>query len=310
MTKSTHKRLLLAAVESTYGTFPSIAGTDALLVSNLDFQPLDPGLIDRELLLQRFGHSQKIVGQQVGMASFDVELAGSGTAGTAPRWGRILQCCGFGEAVVNSTVEYTPAMTNIKGVSLDFNNDGVRNRLRGCRGNATFNLAAGEIPRISFELMGFYVDAADESQLTPTFASQATPVICSGTNTTAVEVFGYASACMESFSLALNNEMPLKRNMGCTDQYQITNHLPAGDVVIELPTIAAKNYFAQLLDRTVSEISFQHGQTAGNIVEVTMEHCSISGPITYSDSDGVQMANIPYEANNTADNNHLKIVVK
>jgi hypothetical protein len=310
MSKSTHRRLLLAAVESTYGTFATIAGTDALLVSNLDFQPLDPGLIDRELLRQYFGHTEKIVGQRVGMASFDVEIAGSGTAGTAPRWGRILQCCGFGEAVVSSTVEYTPAMTNIKGVSLDFNNDGLRNRLRGCRGNATFNLAAGEIPKISFELMGFYVDAADEAQLTPTFGNQATPVICSGTNTTPVEVFGYASACMESFSLALNNEMPLKRLMGCTDQYQITNHLPSGDVVVELPTIAAKNYFAQLLDRSRGEISFQHGQTAGNIVDITMEHCSISGPITYNDSDGVQMANIPYEAESTAANNHLKIVVK
>jgi hypothetical protein len=80
--------------------------------------------------------------------------------------------------------------------------------------------------------------------------------------------------------------------------------------VVELPTIAAKNYFAQLLDRSRGEISFQHGQTAGNIVDITMQHCSISGPITYNDSDGVQMATIPYEAESTAANNQIKIVVK
>jgi len=315
MTKSTHRRLLLAAPETNYATFVQPVAGDALLVSNLDFQPLDPGLIDRELLLQRFGHTEKIVGQQVGMATFDVEIAGSGTAGTAPRWGRLLRACGFGEAIVATTsVTYAPAMTGIIGVSLDFNNDGNRHQLTGCRGNATFNLAAGDIPKISFEMMGLYRAADTQAQLTPTFGNQAMPVVANGTNTTAVKVLGLDPACMESFSLALNNEMPFRQLMGCVNQYQITNHLPSGEVVIEAPVIGdgqgEKDYFLQTLARTRGEISFKHGQTAGNIFELKMEHCSISDGPTYSDSEGIQMLNIPYEAESTAANNHLSIVLK
>lgn len=313
MTKSTHRRLLLAAVEQTYGSFETVAGTDALLVQNLDCQPLDAGLIDRELVLPFFGQRPMLVGQKVGTVTFDVELSGSGAAGTAPRWGRLLRACGFGETVVGATsVTYAPAMTNIVGVSFDFNNDGNRHRLKGCRGNATFNLAAGEIPRISFEFFGEYVDAATEAQLTPTFADQAAPVIVSSTNTTSVNVLGLTTACMESFSLNLGNEIPLRQLAGCIQQYPITNRLPSGEVVIEAPVIGSsageKDYFAQVLSQATGTISWQHGQTGGNIVTLTMAQCNIDSP-TYTDSDGIQMLNIPYMAQATAANNEMTLVL-
>lgn len=312
MTKSTHKRLLLAAAEQTYGTFETVAGTDAILVQNLDCQPLDAGLIDRELVLPFFGNRPKIVGQQVGTVTFDVELAGSGTAGTAPRWGRLLRACGFGETVVGGTsVTYAPATTGIVGVSFDFNNDGNRHRLKGCRGNATFNLSAGEIPRISFEFFGEYVAAAAASQETPTFGDQADPVIVSSANTTPVSVLGL-SACMESFNLNLGNEIPLRQLAGCSQEYPITNRLPSGEVVIEAPVIGSgageKDYFAQVLSQATGTISWTHGQTGGNIVALSMGQCNIDSP-TYADSDGIQMLSIPYMAQATAANNEMSLVL-
>jgi hypothetical protein len=313
MTKSTHRRLLLAAVEASYGTFETVAGTDALLVQNLDCQPLDAGLIDRELVLPYFGNRPKIVGQRVGTVTFDVELAGSGTAGTAPRWGRLLRACGFGETVVATTsVTYAPAMTGIVGVSFDFNNDGNRHRLKGCRGNATFNLAAGEIPRISFEFFGEYVAAAAEAQLTPTFGGQATPAIVNSANTTGVNILGLTTACMESFTLNLGNEIPLRPLAGCTQQYPITNRLPSGEAVIEAPVIGSgsgeKDYFAQVISQATGTIAWQHGQTAGNIVTLSMGQCNIDSP-TYADSDGIQMLNVPYMAQATAANNEMSLVL-
>jgi len=316
MTKSTSRRLLLAAVEQSYGTFETVAGTDAILCSNLDCQPLDAGLIDRELVLPYFGNRPKIVGQRVGMVTFDVELAGSGTAGTAPRWGRLLRACGFGETVVGASpgpasVTYAPAMVNVVGLSFDFNNDGNRHRLEGCRGNATFNLSAGEIPKISFEFFGEYVAAGTEAQIAPTFANQAIPVIASSANTTNVNVLGL-SACMQSFSLNLGNEIPLRQLMGCAQQYPITNRLPSGEVVIEAPTIdtgvGQKDYFAQAISQATGAISWQHGQTAGNIVTLTMNQCNIDSP-TYSDSDGIQMLTVPYMAQATAANNEMSLVL-
>jgi hypothetical protein len=313
MTKSTHKRLLLAAVEQTYGTFETIAGTDAILVSSLDCQPLDPGLVDRELVLPYFGNRPKIISQRVGTVTFDAELAGSGTAGTAPAWGKLLRACGFGETIVaNTSVTYAPAMASIAGISFDFNNDGNRHRLAGCRGNATFNLAVGEIPRISFEFFGIYVAAGVEAQLSPTFANQVAPVVVNSANTTNVNVLGLTTACMESFNLNLGNEIPLRQLAGCSAQYPITNRAPSGEVVIEAPVIGSsageKDYFAQVISQATGTIAWQHGQTAGNIITLSMGQCNIDGP-TYSDSDGVQMLNIPYMAQATAANNEMSIAL-
>jgi hypothetical protein len=297
MTLSTRKRLLLAAAESTYGTAPSFAGTDALLVSNLDIQPLDVNLLDRELVLPFFGNREKVVGQRMGSVTFDVELVGSGTAGTAPRYGRCLRACGFGEAVVATTsVTYTPASAGIIGLSLDFNADGNRHLLTGCRGTATLNLAVGEIPRISFEFMGIYNAVAKGSPVSPTFANQADPVVVNSSNTTDVEVFGF-EACMESFNLALNNETPFRQLTDCSQNIPLTDRAPSGELVIEAPwagsSAGEKDFFAEVSNQALGEIAWQHGQTAGNIVTFNAPTCNLDSP-TYGDSDGVMMLNLPF----------------
>jgi hypothetical protein len=297
MTLSTRKRLLLAAAEQTYGTAPSFAGTDALLVSNLEINPLDVNLLDRELVLPFFGNREKIVGQRMGSVTFDVELAASGTAGTAPRWGRCLRACGFGETIVNAaSVTYAPASTSIISVSLDFNADGNRHLLTGCRGTATLNLAVGEIPKISFEFMGIYNAAAKATQTTPTFANQAAPVVVNSTNTTGVTAFSFTS-CMESFSLALNNETPFRQLAGCSQNIPITDRAPSGELVIEAPIIGSgageKDFFAAVSAQTLGAIGWQHGQTAGNICTFNAPTCNLDSP-TYGDSDGVIMLNLPF----------------
>jgi hypothetical protein len=293
----TRKRLLLAAVESTYGTAPTFAGTDALLVSNLEVSPLEVELLDRELVRGYFGNSEKVVGQRLGTVSFDVEIVGSGTAGTAPRWGRCLRACGFGETIVATTsVTYRPAGANIIGLSLDFNNDGNRHLFTGCRGTATLNLAAGEIGKISFEFTGIYNTAAKGTPLTPSFGNQAAPVAVNSQNTTGVTAFGFSS-CMESFSLELNNETPFRQLAGCTQEVPITDRAPSGEMVIEAPLIGSaageKDFFALVSAQTLGAIGWQHGQTAGNIVTFNAPTCNLGSP-GLPDSDGVQMLSLPF----------------
>jgi hypothetical protein len=297
MTLFTRKRLLLAAAETTYATAPTFAASDALLVSNLDITPLDINLLDRELILPFFGNREKVVGQRMASVTFDVEIAGSGVAGTAPRWGRCLRACGFGETIIASTsVTYLPASTDIKSVALDFNADGNRHLLTGCRGTATLNLTTGEIPKISFEMMGIYNAVAKGTPLTPTFANQAAPVVVNSTNTTSVSAFAF-NACMESFSLDLNNETPFRQLAGCTQSIPITDRAPSGEIVIEAPLegtgTGEKAFFAAVSAQTLGAISWQHGQTAGNIVTFNAPTCNLDGP-SYSDSDGVMMLNLPF----------------
>jgi hypothetical protein len=289
----TRKRLLLAKTEDNYGVSAAPAGTDALLVSNLEVQPLQVELLDRELITPYLGNSKKVVGQRMVAVTFDVELAGSGTAGTAPQWGRLLMACGFAQAVVATTsVTYTPVSASFSSVTLDFNADGTKHLVTGARGTATINLNTGEIPKISFEMMGIYNAATGASAATPTFANQADPVVVNSTNTTGVSIFSY-NACLENFSLGLNNETPFRQLAGCTQQVLITERAPSGEISIEAPAIGTKDFFSAVSTQTLGAVVWQHGQTAGNIVTFNAPTCNLDSP-TYGDSDGVMMLTLPF----------------
>ena len=291
----TRNRLLLAKTESTYGTSAAPAGTDALLVSNLEVSPLEVELLDRELIQPYLGNSEKVVGQRMAQVNFDVELAGSGTAGTAPQYGRLLKACGMAETVVAATsVTYSPVSASFSSVTLDFNADGTKHLVTGARGTFTINLNTGEIPKISFEMMGIYNAPTGASAASPTFANQADPVVVNSANTTPVSVFSYA-ACLESFSMALGNETPFRQLAGCAQQVLITNRAPGGELSIESPAIATKDFFAAVSAQTLGAISWTHGGTAGNIATFTASTCNLDSP-SYADSDGVQMLSLPYMA--------------
>lgn len=293
----TRKRLLLAKLETTYGTSAAPAGGDALIVTNLEVSPLQIELLDRELIQPYLGNSEKVVGQRMASVNFDVELAGSGTAGTAPAWGPLMQASGFAETIVASTsVTYSPVSTGFKSVTLDFNADGTKHLITGARGTWTLNLNTGEIPKISFEFMGIYNPVISSAAVTPTFANQADPVVVNSANTTAVSVFSF-NACLESFSLALGNENPFRQLAGCSQQVLITDRAPSGEMSIESPTVGSgagqKDFFAAVSAQTLGAVTWQHGQTAGNRVVFNAPTCNLDSP-SYGDSDGVQMLSLPY----------------
>jgi len=297
----TRKRLLLAKSETNYGQSAAPDGTNALLVSNLEVSPLEIELLDRELITPYLGNSEKVVGQRMVQVNFDVELAGSGTAGTAPQWGPVMKACGFAEALVGASpgpasVTYTPVSSSFSSVTLDFNADGNKHLVTGCRGTATINLNAGEIPKISFQMMGIYNAVTAASAVTPTFANQADPVVVNSVNTTSVSAFSF-SACLESFSLDLGNETPFRQLAGCTQQVLITERAPSGEISIEAPIVGSgagqKDFFAAVSAQTLGAITWQHGQTAGNIITFNAPTCNLDSP-SYADSDGVMMLNLPY----------------
>lgn len=298
----TRKRLLLAKIESTYGTDPTPAGTDAVLVSNLSVQPLQLELKDRELILGYLGNTEMVVGQRLVGISFDVEIAGSGVAGTAPKWSALIQACGFSETIVASTsVTYAPVSTSFKGVTLYYFADGVRHKVNGCRGTWSMSLETGEIPKVSFEFTGLYNAPTDETQPALTFSNQADPVVVNSANTTPLQVHGYA-ACLSSFSLSLANETPFRQLAGCTQQVMITDRKPEGEAVVEAPTIAAKDFFVAASGQTTGQFSWKHGQTAGNIVTFTAPTCNLGSP-EYEDSDGIIMLKLPFMPQPTAAGN-------
>jgi hypothetical protein len=301
------KRLILAKTESTYGTDSTPAGTDAVLVRSLEVTPLESDVVSRDLIRPYLGNSDQLLANSRVLCSFEVELAGSGTAGTAPRYDALLKACGMSATIVASTsVTYAPVSASFSSCTIVYNVDGVQHKLTGARGTVTMNCELGQIPTLQFEMTGIYNAPTDTAQPSVTYSNQATPLIFKEGNTSAFQFFSYAG-CLNSVSFNLANEIIYRELIGCTKEVIITNRAPAGDVSIEAPTIATKDFFTLALGSTTGNLTFLHGTTAGNRVTFTAPQVDITQP-SYTDQDGIQMLQLPYVAlPTTAGNNEFSL---
>ena len=305
----TRKRLILIEEETTYGTDASPDGADAVLVRDLSITPQQSDVVSRDLIRPYLGASEQLLANTRVECTFSVELAGSGTAGTAPRYGKALQACGLSETIVATTsVTYAPVSSNFDSVTIHYNVDGVRHRVTGARGTFVLNAAVGEIPTIDFTFTGIYVAPDDSALPTATYADQATPLIFKNGNTDTFSLLSY-SGCLQSVSMDLGNSIVYRELIGCDKEVLITDRSSNGTVVVEAPTIAEKDYFTSALsDGTLGDLTFQHGTAAGNIVDFASSRVDI-GDVSYSDQDGIAMLNMPYTAiPSTAGNDEFTLV--
>jgi len=301
------KRLILAKTEATYGTDSSPAGTDAVLVRSLDVTPLEADVVSRDLIRPYYGNSDQLLANTRVRCSFEVELAGSGTAGTAPRYDALLKSCGMAATIVASTsVTYAPVSASFSSCTIVYNLDGVQHKLTGARGTVSMNCQLGQIPVLQFEMTGIYNAPTDTAAPSVTYSNQATPLIFKDGNTSAFQFFSYAG-CLSSVSFNLANEIVYRELIGCTKEILITDRKPAGEVVIEAPTIATKDYFSLALGTSTGNLTFLHGTTAGNRVTFTASQVDVTQP-TYGDQDGIAILNLPYVAlPTTAGNNEFSL---
>lgn len=290
------KRLILAKTENTYGTDSSPTGaSNAILVRNLEITPLQAEVVSRDLIRPYLGLSEQLLAQTRVELTFEVELAGSGAAGTAPAYGPVLKACGLSETIVATTsVTYAPVSATFSSVTIYFHNDGIRHKVTGCRGSFSLNAEVGQIPTISFSLTGIYNAPTDETLPAPTYVDQATPLVFKNGNTSSFSIFSY-SGCLQSLNFDLANSIVYRELVGCTKEVLITDRGPNGTCVIEAPLIATKDFFTIANDSTTGSLTFLHGTTAGNRVTFTTAQTDINNP-TYSDQDGIQMLNLPYVA--------------
>jgi len=308
MTLRTSQRLLLAKIESSYGSDPTAAGTDAVLVRNMEITPLQADAVERELIRGYMGNYDILLANQRVEISFEVELSGSGAAGTAPKWDAIIRSCGNSVTIAaNTSVTYAPISASFESCTLEYFVDGVRHKLTGCRGSFAITGEVGQIPVINFTMTGLFNAPTDTANPSTTYANQAAPVIFKNGNTTSFTLFSYAGS-LQSFSFDQSNTTVYRELVGGTKEVLITDRRPNGTIVLEAELLATHNFFTDATGTSTGTNTFQHGQLAGNIVTFSAPQTDLGSP-TYSDSDGIQMLNLPYNATPTnAGNNEYSIV--
>ncbi len=113
------KRVILAKIEGTYGIDAAPTGAlNSILVSNLNVTPQEANLVSRELIRPFFGNFTQLPAAISGKITFDVELAGAGTAGTAPAWGALLRACAFSESLLGTALSGSATAGSANSITL------------------------------------------------------------------------------------------------------------------------------------------------------------------------------------------------
>ena len=307
----TRKKFLIAKIESSYGTDPTpVGGSDAVQVTNLEVTPIESDNVQASAYQGFIGNSTRatLVANKRVSVTFDVELAGSGTAGTAPAFGPLLKSCGLSETTVADTsVTYAPVSSSFDSATIYCFYDGTRHKITGARGSVSFNFTAGQFAVASFNFIGIFNDP-DDTALSGTFtvANQAAALEVNDTNLTTATFFGETSQRIESFDLALNNELVYKETAS-SKEVLITNRAVGGTAVIEAPAVGTTDYFADAIGVSTASSSMVLGATGGNIVTLTAAQTDVTG-VSYGDTNGVISLSMPYLAlPTTAGNNELSL---
>ncbi len=301
------KRQLLLKKESSYATDPTPTGSaNAVIVSDLNIEPVQSDEVSRDLIRGYLGNYETLLANTRVNVTFDVEIAGSGTAGTSPQYGAALESCGLAvTTVANTSNTYAPVSTSFSSCTIYCNIDGVRHKVTGCRGSFSLSVEVNQIPKISFSLTGIYNAPTDTSAPTCTYQKQADPLLFKNGNTSAFSLFSYAGA-LQSWSFDMNNDTAYRELVGGTKEVIITDRKPSGSATVEAVALGTHNFFTDSTGASTGTNTWLHGTTAGNRVTVSCPTSDLGAP-TYSDSDGVQMLTLPFVATPNNGNDELSI---
>ena len=308
MPKKTRLRALLAKDESTYGSDPTATGTaNAILCTELSIEPIQSDEVSRDLIRSYLGNYDTLLANTRAQVTITVELSGSGSKGTAPQYAPLFTSCGLSQTVAAGTsVTYAPVSSGFDSCTIVYNADGVQHKLTGCRGTYSISCEVGSIPTITFVMTGLYNAPTDTAMPTCTFQNQADPLVFKQGNTSAFQFQGFAGA-LQSFSFDMNNEIVYRELVGGTKEVILNNRAPAGTVQIENVALSAKNYFTNATSNISGNNTFQHGQSDGNKVTVTMPKANITAP-NYSSVDDIDMLDLAYTAVPNSGNDEISLV--
>jgi hypothetical protein len=286
------KMALLAKLETVINTDSvPVPATNAILVLNVDVTPLESEIVSRDLMRPYLGNKESITSVTYGRLSYEVEIAGAGAAGTAPKYGPLLRACGMAEAIsAGVKVSYTPVSTGFEAVSQYYWVDGVLHKFIGNRGTVDFDFKAKGVPTMKFAFTGLIVPVTDSALAAATY-SQILPLAVNKANTT-LSLHGI-NVVSDSVMAGLRNDIKY-RNLINFENVDLVDRAPGGSISMEATTMATKNWFTTASATTQGILNLVHGTTAGNKCSLICNQTVIRNP-KYAELDGIRMINADME---------------
>lgn len=194
----TRKRAILAKIETTYGADPTPTGAiNAILMSNITVSPMETNLVQRNNIKAYLGNNPSVLAAIYAKVAFDVEVAGSGTPGTAPAYGPLLRACGMSETLLGTAVAGTAVAGGTNTIQLAASASATDGTYVGMTINITGGAGAGQSGVVQS-----YVGATKAATMT---AAWATPTdVTSVYNIPKQVVYQPVSSGFESIAIYCN----------------------------------------------------------------------------------------------------------
>lgn len=279
---------VLAKIETTYGTdsVPT-GGANAVLLQDVTITPMEAEQIERNLIRAYLGANAVVLAAKRMRLQATVDLAGSGAAGTAPKYGPLLRACGMAETIVPATrVDYAPVSSGEESITIYAHLDGILHKALGVRGTFGIDLSTRNFSRLTFDFTGFFVTPTAVAVPSADYSGWIEPRPVGFADTPVLTIDSFAAATSQ-LTYTHGNTVSF-RDMVNLQTIEITDREPRASVVIEAPPLASKNFFSLASAQTPVAVAVQHGTTTGNIVELSLPKVQLLNP-AYQDDEGTAM---------------------
>jgi hypothetical protein len=272
--------LVAAKTETTYGIAATLAAGDAMFISDFTHNMLEGNVVDRNNITGRMGAQGSIRVEQYSSMDLSAELAGSGTAGTAPRYAPLLKASGMMETITAGTsVAYSPISSGFQSVTLgayykDASGAVKRALLTGSRASFAIDLSTGTVPKIDFKFQGLFNNPETATTLSGDFSGIPLPKGANKANTVSASLFGeQVQAEKVSLDAGINIKYSNLMNYEGVDCIGRSGKLT---VSFRVPTVdAMATWVSRGKDNEQGAFSVTHGTTAGNIVSLSVPNAQI-----------------------------------
>lgn len=291
---NTNKQLLLGKIETIYGTDPVPTGAaNAMWVEGLEVVPLESAEAKSEVATGDFTKAVDTPYDEMARVSFIFDLTCASAAADAPPiFGYLLRACAMQEVIAAGvSVKYTPVYAAWESATLYAYMGDTLHKIVGARGTWTITVQRG-LPKIKFDMQGFFVDPADVVVPAPTYSGQLKPKPINKDNT--AFVIGGASLILNSYTLQANTQLQFRDrpNYRAVD---VEDGAPGGTIVVHQPPLATFDAFAKAkAPVTPVAATLTHTLAVGRSIAIDTPVLQIKKP-TYTADGKQRLLNMPVE---------------
>lgn len=214
---------------------------------------------------------------------------------------------------ITTALNYDPVSANHESGCFYYNVGGLRHKLLGSRGSLSIKMAAKELPGVTFNMTALDGGVADASEGAGVYTTFGEPVPITTANTTGI-LFGrnFSGSAnnlqLASFSVDLGNTVTHRQLVG-SESVIISQREVKGSISLEMTTQAVMDWRTLVKESATGRLYIENGSEVGLTVAVNLPRIQLES-LSYSDSDGIVMADMNFRALPVNGNDEIRLIEK